>query len=153
MCRPGSVSYSEEACVYLPDTAPIINELQQILETGSRWECGGLDPKRGAGCYGLAYWAFRRVGIALPVTAEEAEHVFIRVCEPYCAWDIVLVQWAPWQMERHLGLLMAPSWGYHIAQSSNGLARFALSHPLWRRGLRHVWRYRVFATLTEGVCT
>ena len=89
----------------------------------------------------------------LPEIAEQAQQLFVSVREPYHAWDIILVQWAPWQMERHLGLLMAPSWGYHIAQASNGLARFALSHPLWRRGLRQVWRYHAFETCAETICT
>ena len=123
-----------------PDITPIITMLQGILETGSRWERHGFNPRTGCGCYGLVVFTFARAGMTLPETAEQAQQWFVPVCKPYHAWDVALVQWTP--MERHLGL-----------QSSNGLARFALSHPLWRRGLRHVWRYCDFATVTEGVCT
>lgn len=128
----------------MPDPLPVITHLQHILETGSRCVRGGLDPQSGAGCYGLVWYAFNFVGIVLPTTAEEGQHNFTQIAPPYQPWDVVLGYLDFMHYERHLGLLLAPQEGYHISQITNGLARFTLQQPLWRRILKHGLRYRGF---------
>ena len=127
-----------------PDPVPVAQALQTILETGSRWHRGGLDPRTGAGCYGLIWWSFQQVHIELPPTAEEGEKDFVIIPPPYAPWDVVLCSMGPLQCERHLGLLLSPQGGYHCSAASNGAAQFRLHQAFWRRYAKHGLRYREF---------
>lgn len=127
-----------------PDPAPIVQALQHILETGSCWQAGGRDPVRGCDCYGLVHWGFSCIGIMLSSDIWEASRCFQVVKPPYRPWDVILSGFEPSPGERHVGLLMAPTWGFHCASNTNGLARFSLEHVLWRRSLRHGLRYKEF---------
>ena len=120
----------------------IIAHLQALLETGTRWEAKGRDPRTGCDCYGLIAYAYQLQSILLPTTAEEAE-VFFRCCEPpYKAWDVILCRIHP-LYPRHLLLCMGTDWGFHSAAQTNGLARWSLQQPFWRRMQCQGWRYRL----------
>lgn len=127
-----------------PDPAPVVRALQTILETGSCWQQGGLDPVTGCGCFGLVHYTFCLIGIPLPATAEEAQGLFVQVPPPYRPFDVVLSSLGPLLGARHLGLLLSATKGYHVSQASNGLAQFALTQAFWRRVVRHGLRYKGF---------
>lgn len=128
----------------LPDVAPVIAQLQAILETGSRWQQGGLDPRTGCGCYGLVWYAFALAGILLPDTAALGEQDFALTHPPYRPFDVAQANIGSMFVQPHVGILLTPSDGFHIAQGTNGVARFSLRDAFWRRRFRLAWRYRGF---------
>jgi len=128
-----------------PAPAPVVRQLQAILSRGSVWRANGFDPQIGADCWGLCWWAYQQAGIALPCDPFEAEQHFVNVARPWQPWDIVYTQGLLAFSPRHLGLLLAPPFGYHISRDSNGLARFNAQHPFWQRCIRRTWRYRGWA--------
>lgn len=125
-----------------PDPAPLVATLQALLRSGTRWEARGLDPATGCGCYGLVWFAYGLGGIALPRLAEDADVLFAPVVPPYQAFDVVLREPSTFLGVRHLGLLLSPQEGWHMAEATNGLARFRLSHPFWRQVACTVLRYK-----------
>lgn len=130
----------------LPDPVPVILEIQALLERGSCWRQGGLDPATGLGCYGLIWYAYGCAGIALPETAEEGQHCFTIIQPPYQQWDVVLAHFGQEADARHVALLLMPPEGFHCSWMTNGLARFSLHQALWRRITRHVLRYKHWTT-------
>jgi len=128
-----------------PDPAPVIEHFQHLLEEGVRWAPNGADPRSGFSCYGLVAYAYSLVGIFLPETAEAAEAHFSQVDAPYQPWDVAVFRLGEGMAPRHLGLLLAPAWGFHCGRTTNGLARIRLDrHTLWRRTLARVVRFQEF---------
>lgn len=128
-----------------PDPTFAIRALQHALETGSRWAEVGSNPKTGLSCYGLVRWTFHLAGVALPESPHEADASFVAVEPPYEPWDMVCANFSGVIYgTRHVGLLMAPTWGYHCSQPTNGIARFDLQVAPWRRVVRHGWRLKVY---------
>ena len=131
------------AVALLPDPSPVIATLQAILETGSRWAEVGTNPRTGVSCWGLVHFAYAQGGLELPASACEASEAFVLAQPPYQPWDVVMANFSGLlHGPRHLGILLGASWGFHCSPATNGLARFHLGDPLWKRGLRHVWRLK-----------
>lgn len=126
----------------LPDIMPVQVALQALIPQQVRWREGGLDPATGLGCYGLLVYAFAVVGIVLPTTAEAGQHAFTRIPPPYQPFDVMLARLGPEPSARHVGLFVAPTWGFHCSWLSNGVAHFSLDHGPWRRWLRHGLRLK-----------
>jgi cell wall-associated NlpC family hydrolase len=135
-----------------PDIVPVQRMLQALVLRGCIWTQGGVDPATGLGCYGLVYLAFHFAGIELPQTAEAGAEVFVQVQPPYQSWDMVLSRIGEGPMARHVGLLVAPTWGYHCSWMSNGVAQFDIHKGIWRRVIRHGLRYRGFLTGVDMPC-
>lgn len=128
-----------------PDPTPVITALQALVLQQVPWKRGGLDPTTGFGCYGVIYYAFQHAGVCLPLTVEDGAALFTMIPPPYQAWDVVLgCPPGDNAAARHLGLLLSPWEGFHASTVSNGVARFTLTQPFWRRILRHGLRYQGF---------
>jgi cell wall-associated NlpC family hydrolase len=128
----------------LPDIQPVIALLQALVLQGVPWSQAGLDPATGLSCYGVLVLAYAHAGISLPATAEEGQDQFVQVEPPYQPWDVMLARLGPEPTARHVGLFVAPTWGYHASWMCNGVARFALDSGPWRRLMRHGLRYKGF---------
>jgi cell wall-associated NlpC family hydrolase len=126
----------------------VIAALQAILNTGSCWAEVGDDPRTGINCYGLVRYGFGLGGIVLPESGRCADAYFVPAMRPYQPWDMVMADFSGMSHgPRHVGLLLAPTWGFHISQSTNGIAHFNIYHAVWRRVIRHVWRLGAFVCI------
>jgi cell wall-associated NlpC family hydrolase len=96
------------------------------------------------GCYGLVVLAFAHIGIVLPPTAEEGEAYFVEISPPYQPFDLMLARLGAEPTARHVGVFVAPTWGYHCSWLTNGVAQFSLLKGPWRRLMQHGLRYREF---------
>jgi len=130
----------------LPDIQPVAEALQALVLKRVQWQRRGTDPDVGLGCYGLVRYAFGMAGIELPCLAEIGEQHFAMVERPYQAFDVILSRFIHDADGRHVGILVAPDYGYHCSWMSNGVAQFRLTDRLWRRFARHGLRYKGFLT-------
>jgi cell wall-associated NlpC family hydrolase len=125
-----------------PEPHSVILALQALLVQGVTWQHEGLEPATGLGCYGLVRHGFALAGVPLPPTAEAADGLFRIVAPPYQPFDIALMRFAPTADARHVGLLLAPEWGFHCSWFTNGVARFELRRGIWKRLMQHGLRYK-----------
>jgi len=138
--------------VTLPEAQTIITHLDALLVQGTSWaECGD-HPASGLSCYGLVRYVYRLAGICLPDTPESAEKYFVAVQDRPQAFDVLCVDFTPFSLQRHLGVLLEPPRGYHCAQATQGLARFSLLDGVWRRLKRRSFRHLLLVQESTRLC-
>ena len=128
----------------LPDTAPVIAALDTLILQGISWTQSGLNPEQGMDCAGLIHYAYGLAGITLPSDPAAAQHVFVPCGPPFQAWDVLMGHTFLVAAPRHLVLVLALPWAYHIMRETNGLARLDITSGLWRKLHKAAWRFQEF---------
>jgi peptidoglycan DL-endopeptidase CwlO len=99
---------------------------------GKTYKNGGRGPDV-FDCSGLVYYAYRKVGVTLPVTAEEQGRVGVGVSrESILPGDLVIFRI---KRDYHVGIVLNEREFIH-ASKSRGVAIDDLSLPYWTRSLQ-----------------
>jgi cell wall-associated NlpC family hydrolase len=114
-----------------PDTGiPVVQTARALVGVPYHW--GGESPQQGFDCSGLAWYAYRHVGIRLPRTARAQYRYLARVPrDQLVPGDLVFFSVAKGH-GLHVGIYVGDGLFVHAPSAGKAVRYSSLSSPYWR---------------------